>query len=237
MFAAAQPGGFSRAGAHGTWELVTGASMPLLNGVFSVMRPADAAEVATFAASPGLESVAWSVQVRGEEVDPRIVGTAADHGLRQRSTLPFMLKELEEGDGGEPDPAGLMVRRVLGDEGDPYRAVMAAGYEGPEELFSIFAAPSLMDHPSMRGHLAEVDGIPVASSFGVLVDDLVGVFNIAVPPRYRRRGYGRAATAAVLRDARAAGARTAFLHASPLGVPLYRAMGFHLAENWTLFTP
>ena len=237
MVAAAQSEGFSRAGAHGTWELVTGAPMPLLNGVFSATRPADADEVATFAASPRLQSVAWSVQVRGEEVDPRIVGTAADHGLLQRSTLPFMLKKLEESDRREPEPAGLRVRRVLGDEGVPYRTVMAAGYEGPEELFSFFAAPSVMDHPSMRGYLAEVQGIPVASAFGVLVDDLVGVFNIAVPPRYRRRGYGRAATAAVLRDARAAGARTAFLHASPLGVPLYRAMGFHLAENWTLFTP
>jgi ribosomal protein S18 acetylase RimI-like enzyme len=236
MFAAAQPGGYYRAGANGTSELVTGAPMPFLNGVISTARDADAEEVAAFAASPKLESVAWSLQVRGEQVDDRIVATAGDRGLQQRMALPFMLKEFGDGDIREPEADGLKVRRLLGDEGDLYRTVMAAGFEGPEEIFSIFTAHSVMDHASMRCYLAEAEGVPVATSFGVLVDDLVGVFNIAVPPQYRRRGYGRAATAAVVRDAYEAGARTAFLHASPLGVPLYQAMGFRLAENWTLFT-
>ncbi|MER8226445.1 GNAT family N-acetyltransferase [Streptomyces sp. NPDC094143] len=80
-------------------------------------------------------------------------------------------------------------------------------------------------------------GEPAATSFGVLVGDAVGVFNVTVLPQHRRRGYGRAATRAVLRDAHAAGARTAFLHSTPPGVPLYEAMGFHTAENWTAFTP
>jgi GNAT superfamily N-acetyltransferase len=145
--------------------------------------------MAAFAASPRLESVAWSVQVRGEQVEDRIVAMAGDRGLHQRRVLPFMLKVLD-----------------------------------------------VMDHVSMRAYLVEVEGVPVATSFGVLVDDLVGVFNIAVPPPYRRRGYGRAATAAVLRAAYEEGARTAFLHASPLGAPLYQVMGFRRTENWTLFT-
>jgi ribosomal protein S18 acetylase RimI-like enzyme len=144
-----------------------------------------------------------------------------------------MLKELNEGAMKEPEADGLKVRRVWGDENNLYRT---AGYEGPEEAFSVFATPSVMEHTSMRGYLAESGGVPVATSFGVLVDDLVGVFNIAVPPQYRRRGYGRGATAAVLCDAYAAGARTAFLHSSPLGVPLYQEMGFSIAENWTRFS-
>jgi ribosomal protein S18 acetylase RimI-like enzyme len=236
MFAAAQPGGYYRAGTNGTSELVTGAPMTFLNGVISTARNADADEMAAFAASPRLESVAWSVQVRGEQVEDRIVAIAGDRGLHQRRVLPFMLKVLDASDLRESEADGLKVRRVLGDEGDLYRTVMATGYEGPEEIFSVFAARSVMDHGSMRAYLVEVEGVPVATSFGVLVDDLVGVFNIAVPPQYRRRGYGRAATAAVLRDAYEQGARTAFLHASPLGVPLYQIMGFQLTENWTLFT-
>ncbi|WP_399896122.1 GNAT family N-acetyltransferase [Streptomyces sp. BBFR51] len=210
--------------------------MPLLNGVISTARATDADELAAFAASLKLAPVAWSVQVRGEQVEDRIVAMAGDHGLQQRMVLPFMLKELDAGDLRRSEADGVEVRRVLGDEGDLYRTVMAAGYEGPEEIFSVFTAPAVMDHVSMRAYLAEVEGVPVATSFGVLVDDLVGVFNIAVPPQHRRRGYGRAATAAVLRDAYELGARTAFLHASPLGVPLYEAMGFRLTENWTLFT-
>ena len=88
----------------------------------------------------------------------------------------------------------------------------------------------------MAAYVVEVAGAVVGTSFGIRVDDLVGVFNIGVPPEHRRRGYGRVATAVVLRDAYRAGARTAFLQASPLGAPLYATMGFHTAETWTVLT-
>ncbi|MYV57643.1 GNAT family N-acetyltransferase [Streptomyces sp. SID3212] len=246
MFASAQPNGSSRIGAHGTAELVTGAPMPLLNGVIGIAREADPEEIAAFAASTVLEAVPWSVQVRGERVDDRIVAVAAGHGLERRSTLPFMLASLgmrtslgeAEGRSERGSTAdGPTVRSVSSDEAGLYRAALAAGYGGPEEIFSVFVARPVLDHVAMRAYVAEVAGVVVATSFGVLVDDFVGVFNIAVPPEYRRRGYGRVATEAVLRDAYEEGARTAFLHASPPGVPLYRAMGFQLAENWSLFTP
>ncbi|MDQ7808648.1 GNAT family N-acetyltransferase [Amycolatopsis sp. A133] len=234
LFAETQPGGFYRDGTAGTAELLTGAPMPLLNGVISVARAPAHGEIAEFAGSPRLASAAWSIQVRGETVDDRIAGTAARHGLGQRMLLPFMLKDLDASDGRGTD--GLTVRRASSVDSDRYRTTMAAGYEGPEELFAVFARPSVLDHPTMRAYVAELEGVPVATSFGVLVDDLIGVFNIGVPPGFRRRGYGRAATAAVLREGYAHGARTAFLHASPLGVPLYREMGFAHAENWSLFT-
>jgi len=237
MFAEAQPNGYYRAGEGGTSQLVTTAPMPFLNGVISVSREADAEEITAFAASPHLRSVPWSIQVRGTQVADRIVETAAGHGLRQRMELPFMVKDLEGLDPLESVADGPKIRILTGDEGDLYRTAMATGYEGPEEIFSIFASHSVMDHPSMRSYAVELEGVPVATSFGVRVDDLVGVFNVAVPPQYRRFGYGRAATDAVLRDAHDNGARTAFLHASPLGFPLYEAMDFRHEENWTLFTP
>jgi ribosomal protein S18 acetylase RimI-like enzyme len=211
--------------------------MPLLNGVFSVARRPDAAEVADLATSPRLAVLPWSLQVRGDRVDPAIEEIAAGHGLRQRSSVQFMLRDLTDADAAPPPADAPRVRAVSGDEKDLYRHLLAAGAEGPPELFDVFVAPALMNHPDMRGYVTEAAGEPVATSFGVLVGDTVGVFNVTVPPRHRRRGYGRAATRAVLRDARAAGARTAFLHATPLGIPLYETMGFRTAENWTAFTP
>lgn len=235
LFAETQPGGYYREGTAGTSELVTGAPMPLLNGVIGIAADPDPGEIAEFAASARLAAVAWSIQVRGERVADRIAATAAAHGLGRETHLPFMLKDLDADDAREAAD-GVKVRHVSSVDSDLYRTTMAAGYEGPDPLFTVFARPSVLDHPTMRAYVAEVDGTPVATSFGVLVDDLVGVFNIGVPPEFRRRGYGRAATAAVLRDAYALGARTAFLHASPLGVPLYEAMGFGHAETWSLFT-
>jgi len=237
LFTEAQPGGHFRRGVSGTSELITTAPVPFLNGVISTAREADAEEIAAFVASPRLRSVPWSVQVRGEQVDERIVSTAAEHGLRTRMEMPFMLKGIGEGDLRGFPADGVNVRRVMSDESALYRTTMAAGYEGPEEIFSVLAGRSLMEHVSMRAYVTEAEGVPVATSFGVQVDDLVGVFNIAVPPQHRRRGYGRATTAAVLSDAYKNGARTAFLHASPMGVPLYQAMGFRLAESWTVFVP
>lgn len=237
MLAMAQPDGFHRNGNHATSELVTGIPLATVNGVISTARNPDPDEIADFATSQRLESVAWSVQVRGEHVDERIVATATGHGLRQRMTLPFMLKGLGESDLGESDSDGLAVRRVSGGESDLYRKALAAGFEAPEEIFRAFTVPAVMDHTSMRGYIAEVDGVPVATAFCVLLNDLVGVFNISVPSLHRRRGYGRAVTAAALRDAREAGARTAFLHASQLGFSVYKALGFRLVENWTLLIP
>ncbi|MEV0718381.1 GNAT family N-acetyltransferase [Asanoa sp. NPDC050611] len=225
------PGGFHRTAAHGTAELVTGLPVPTLNGVIQVGPALDPEEIAGFADSPRLTGLPWSLQVRGAAEADKIAAIAAAHKLDQRTTLPFMLKDLT----GRDEVNGS-VRRVSGADRDLCRRALAAGFEAPEEIFEGFTVPALLDHPATRSYVVEVAGEVVATSFGVLVDDLVGVFNIAVPPEHRRRGYGRLATAAVLRDAYPAGAHTAFLHASPMGVPLYAAMGFHTAETWNILS-
>jgi ribosomal protein S18 acetylase RimI-like enzyme len=237
LFAAAQPGGAATEGPNGTWTLISGAPMPFLNGVVSIAERPDPAAVAALAASPSLGDLAWSIQVRSGPVDARIAATAAAHGLRNVLTLPFMLRALGDDDRRVPAPGGVVVRRIGAEEQDRYRAALAAGYQGPESVFGVFTRREILEHPSMSAYVAELDGAVVATSFGVLVDDQVGVFNIAVGPEYRRRGYGRAATAAVLRGAHEKGARSAFLHASELGAPLYAAMGFTVAERWVLHVP
>jgi hypothetical protein len=69
------------------------------------------------------------------------------------------------------------------------------------------AAPAaLLDDPRVTAYLSEEDGVAAAAGLGVLA------------------------------DAGAAGAYTAFLHARPAGVPLYQALGFRVAEQWTHFT-
>ncbi|GIF77568.1 GNAT family N-acetyltransferase [Asanoa siamensis] len=234
LCAEALPGGFHRRGPGGTAELLTGLPVPTVNGVIQCGSVLDLAELAAFAESPRLVDRPWSIQVRDAASAAAVAGIAADHKLDQSTTLPFMLTDLTERD-ADP-PAGATVRRVSGAERDLYRRALAAGFEAPEFIFDGFSSPAILDHPAMAAYVVEVAGEVVATSFGVLVGDLVGVFNIAVPPAHRRRGYGRLATDAVLRDAYPAGARTAFLHSSPMGEPLYAAMGFRTAETWTVYT-
>ena len=231
LLAGSQRDGWFSQTPGGTAEIVTGAPFPSLNGVAAITRDPSPGEIAELAASPRLNDVAWTIHVRGEDVDERIVGVADKHGLTGSMPLPFMVRELTAADAADVPAA----HRITSSDSMSYQRTMAAGFEAPEPLFTIFAEPAVVELPGASGYLVEVDGVPVATSFGLLMGDQVGVFNIAVPPAFRRKGYGRVATAAVLRDAYAAGARTAFLHATPDGLPLYRAMGFELAENWTVF--
>ncbi|GAA0447467.1 hypothetical protein Ade02nite_59920 [Paractinoplanes deccanensis] len=232
VLAGLQPDGYFHETAHGSAELVTGAPSPQLNGVIGITRDPDAGELAELAASPRLGAVSWAVQVRGDDPGDRIERIAAAHGRKHRRAVPFLLKELSAAD-AHPVPGA---RRLTGADSPVYRRTMAAGFEAPEEALALLTAPAVLDLPSMTGYLLEAGGVPVATGFGVLHGDLVGVFNIAVPPPFRRRGHGRAATAAVLSDAYARGARTAFLRATPDGLPVYLRMGFHAAENWTVFS-
>ncbi|MCY1139401.1 GNAT family N-acetyltransferase [Actinoplanes sp. Pm04-4] len=231
LLAGSQRNGYFRQTPGGTAEIVTGAPFPSLNGVAAVTRDPSPDEIAELAASPRLAEVAWTIHVRGDDVEERIVEVAAKHGLTGSMPLPFMIRELTEADAADVPAA----RRITNADSVAYQRTMAAGFEAPEPLFTIFAEPAVIELPGATGYLLEVDGVPVATSFGLQVGDQVGVFNIATPPAFRRKGYGRLATAAVLSDAYKAGARTAFLHATPDGLPLYQAMGFELAENWTVF--
>jgi len=63
---------------------------------------------------------------------------------------------------------------------------------------------------------------------------LAGVFDMAVWPPFRRRGFGRALLSAVCAAAAGAGAGHAVLNATPEGKALYRTCGFsHLGEGIT----
>jgi GNAT superfamily N-acetyltransferase len=63
-------------------------------------------------------------------------------------------------------------------------------------------------------------------AWSFLDGDLAGIFDMAVWPRFRRRGIGRALLSAVCTAAVHAGARDAVLNATPEGKLLYSACGF-----------
>lgn len=229
------PGGVLEYGARGTVLALTGSRLTSLNAVASLTTEPDPDEIAAFAAAAAKRAeVPWTVQLRSEpdEVVPRI---AADYGLTVRSRHPFMIKHLD-GEAAAPGRAdSLTVRVVEGDESEKFLSMVSAGFEAPRAMFALVASGLVLDGPGMTAYLAEVDGVAVATGFGVVVGDCLGVFNISTLPEFRRRGYGRAVTEAVLRGGRAQGARMAFLHASTAGLPVYRSLGFHVAEQWTYF--
>jgi ribosomal protein S18 acetylase RimI-like enzyme len=226
---ALMPLGRSRQGEHSTRLLVTGLPLPTLNGVFVSSRQPDAGEVAEFARAMQGQDVPWCIQVRGEPT-AEILEIAESHGLNGRHALPLMVRQAEP----VPAPGPYTVRTLDGKDSEVFAEVLAAGFEAPLEVMAAFAAPALLEAPWATGYLVENgEGEPVATGYGLRSGEHIGVFNISTPPRQRRRGYGRAATEAVMRDGFAAGARFAYLQASEDGYALYESLGFRRVETWT----
>ncbi|AKM04710.1 GNAT family N-acetyltransferase [Burkholderia pyrrocinia] len=223
-------------GVHGTKSIYSGAPVPVLNAVIGMTREPDVEEIRGFAESFRDCELPWSIQTRAAGTQAAAIRQiAGEYGLTHCVALPFLTKRL---DGAEAPAAGdgrVVVRRVSAADSERYNSTLAAGYEAPEPVFRRLSAPAVLESDGMMGFLVECAGIPVATSFGILRNGQVGVFNVATVPAYRRRGYARAATQAVLNAAIAEGAHTAFLHCTPAGRHVYESMGFAAGEEWQVY--
>lgn len=143
-----------------------------------------------------------------------------------------------------PLPEGLTLRQVsrTPDDGDGVPLEHAAEA-------ALRADPSAAPADSLEGFVAYLRSVPNAR-FLAGVDELgavrataasanwgttTGVFFVDTEASWRGRGVGTAMTAAALRAAAAAGATTACLDASALGLSIYQRLGFREVSGCTLF--
>lgn len=150
---------------------------------------------------------------------------------------PLML--LEDGDRLASAVAvdGLVIRRLGADEVDRHLAVVAEGFGAPIELFAAWASSDLLGSNDVYAYAGSVSGRDVATALGIVADDHVGVFNAAVAPDHRRRGYGAALSARTVLDGLATGARRALLMSSEMGLSVYQQLGFREIERWSYWVP
>jgi GNAT superfamily N-acetyltransferase len=78
----------------------------------------------------------------------------------------------------------------------------------------------------LRNYVARIGGRPVGVSALMLNGEVAGIWNVGTLSEFRGRGIGREVTLAALREARSRGYRAAILGSSPLGLPVYRHIGF-----------
>jgi len=88
----------------------------------------------------------------------------------------------------------------------------------------------------VRAYLARKDGQPIATGFGIVHADVIGIYAVATLPEARRQGAGTALTARMMDDAKREGARYAILESSEMGFPVYERLGFHTACEITRLT-
>ena len=130
---------------------------------------------------------------------------------------------------GQP-PAGVSVRHADDDASlAQVVKVVTEGYPVPEVAAEFFVHGI---HRSHRGSvtaanfIATVDGEPAACAAVIVRDGVAGIFCVATIERFRGRGLGALVTRAATAHGFASGARHALLHASPMGDPIYRKIGF-----------
>jgi ribosomal protein S18 acetylase RimI-like enzyme len=78
-------------------------------------------------------------------------------------------------------------------------------------------------------------GEPVGAGFGVVVDDMLGVFEIVVRPEFRRRGHARRIMAALHRFGVGEGAERVFLQVladDERAIALYRSLGYDVSYQY-----
>ncbi|MFG3640887.1 GNAT family N-acetyltransferase [Micromonospora sp. NPDC047762] len=213
---------------------LTHASVPTLNGVLETATEPDLAAIDELATEVSRQTPHWSIIIRGAASDD-VAQLAARHGLRGRSDLPLMACATDDIVFRAASTPQALVRRVGAAESDRYTDALTRSFEAPDGLFGPLMGGAVLDTDAITGYLAEESGSPVGTGLGIRTSGVIGVFNIAVVPSARGRGLGRALTEAAVRDGVAAGADAAYLHASPMGRPLYEAMGFALVETWTVF--
>lgn len=110
----------------------------------------------------------------------------------------------------------------------------------PAKNADYFAEGTLArEHPDRAVQaMAWVNGSPVGVSCAFLTrgsTGIAGIYDVGVLPEYRNQGIGKALTHAVCVWARERGYRVAGLNATPMGEPVYRALGFQSlrwAQTW-----
>jgi GNAT superfamily N-acetyltransferase len=235
--------GFYRAAARFPWAIVhddgdvvhgtTGIPLEVFNGATCArFDPATADERIERVLAPFREGripMSWMVGPTSTPDD--LVRRLIDHGLVHDEDLPVLGMTLD-GWRSVPPASGIELEwvhdRATFDEAT---RVMFAAFGMPDDIFDAFADrfSDTVVGPGATGHvvLARIDGRPVSTALGYVLDGFVGVYNVATVPAEERQGGGRAVTTAVIEDAIERGAMSAVLQTSTAGRPVYERIGFH----------
>ncbi|HET7472040.1 MAG TPA: GNAT family N-acetyltransferase [Candidatus Limnocylindrales bacterium] len=238
-----QSAAFFRAAARYPWATVhddgdvvygtTGIPLEVFNGATCArFEPATAAERIEAVLAPFRAAridMSWMVGPTSTPAD--LVERLQDHGLVVDATEPVLGTSLEDWS-AVPLADGIELEWVTHRAGfDEASRVMFAGFGMPESIFDAFAdrfSMTVLGPDSyQRVVLARIDGEPVSTALGAVLDGVLGVYNVATIPARQRRGGGTAVTRAVIEDGIRQGAVAAMLQTSDAGRPVYERIGFH----------
>ncbi len=162
------------------------------------------------------------------------------HGLEPAGEAPGMAIDLGGLDGSLAERSDATVTAVTTPELRALWARLAGLGTGFSEaavdaLIRLETSLSDIEYQAQRRYIGYWQGTPVAVSAMVVDATVAGIFAVATLPKARRKGLGRLMTVAPLLEARRAGCRVGVLQASPMGYPVYQALGFVEVVRYRLY--
>ncbi len=136
--------------------------------------------------------------------------------------------------GPVPADAAAAVETSAAPTEDWLSVLATAEYQGPARRAEKAEGASLLALPATWA-LLRADGEPAACGHAVADADLVGLFDLATAPAFRRRGLARRVIGTLAAWGAARGAATAWLQVAPGNAParaLYAAMGLREAYRY-----
>ena len=144
--------------------------------------------------------------------------------------MPIMTADLAD----TPRLADSRVRLGGPQDVTPISTLMSDAYGIDRPLIEIVVDHVIKRSDANKLWLLVDEGEPVSTVMSARVQDTVSLWCMATPPRFARRGFGRALLASVLDWATQDGATAGLLGATPAGEPLYRATGWTEIETWEI---
>lgn len=219
-----------------TW-FVSGIPTAQFNGVIQTRLAPSAssaeigsriAEMVTTFTSRALPMVWW---VTPSTSPPDLAAYLTAHGFSTVGTRPGMAVELAVLPEHVPPAPGLEITAVTDTASyETWIEVFAAsyGYQAhiAQSYFEVTKDSASGSETSLRRYLAWLDGKPVATTTLFVSAGIAGLYQVGTLPEARNRGIGTAILLAPLLDAQALGLRHAVLFSSPMGLSIYRRLGF-----------
>ncbi|MEX2108119.1 MAG: GNAT family N-acetyltransferase [Solirubrobacterales bacterium] len=179
----------------------------------------------------------FTVWVRGEEPEDRDLDAAATSaGLSQVYAMPEMV--LNSRAEARPLPDGAEIRRLTSDEeAEDYWRIAAASYVDigwPPEVFGFYEGADGLTADNVVAFIAYLDNEPVSIAMTIVSHSVAGIYWVGSLEQARGEGLGRAITAAATNAGFDLGAELASLQASPMGKPIYSAMGYETIFEYRL---
>jgi GNAT superfamily N-acetyltransferase len=172
----------------------------------------------------------------GAPEDRDLIATARSAGLEEVFAMPEMVlrQRAEE----RLLLEGVDLRQLSSaDEADDYWRVATAAYASvgfPPEIFAFYESHEGLLADNVAAFLAYLDGTPVSIAMTIVSHGVAGVYWVGSLEEARGKGLGWALTAAATNAGFDMGAELASLQASPMGEPIYRAMGYETICTYRL---